>query len=338
MKNQNGFSMVLLLILLTAIGGYVSATMSTGSRLSISLASVILMNATLGQSRQALISYSAHYAYLYGPKGAGVGHLPCPNTDSVLNDMTGWSVDHGPNPPCGGSAVAVGHLPSHISFPEGRYMIHEGLGPRVDYAVSDHVVNNPGNHPVNPALMSILLMDLKQLAILQQRALTANPNRIRTIEVMLSKKALMLAVRPSVAAWIIEKIDNTGGSYCVLYRKKISLHELHELDDRCGQINQLVQQCRSDSDVFQSNLLLLSLADVIPKQFQCAKSALEQIYIDGVPAKQHWLIRNGWLDWVSVEHDAQCAQLPSKPCRPIHSNLGTLEIPLEPLILRWVTE
>ena len=123
-------------------------------RSNLSLLNAVNLNAELGQSRQALLSYSALYPYLYGPKGAGMGHLPCPDTDSLLLESMDWSINHGPNPPCGNGPVAVGHLPSHISFSEERYMIHAGTGRRVEYTVSSTVINNPTNRPVNPDLIS----------------------------------------------------------------------------------------------------------------------------------------------------------------------------------------
>lgn len=227
-------------------------------------------------------------------------------------------------------------------------MIHAGLGPRVDYTVSARVINNPGNYPVNPEQMSISPTDLQHIAILRQQVLRASTNRIHSSEIMLTKMALMLAVRPSVAAWLTGKFNVQGRSVCVLNQKTLLQENLHEFDDRCRQVGQLVLRCRSEenlsnvwqatSEKFQSNLLLLYLADVISEQFQCAESAFEQIYIDYVPAKQHWLIRNGWLDWISVEHDAQCVQLPREPCRAIYFNLGVQETLLEPLIVRWVSE
>jgi hypothetical protein len=347
-KKQQGFSLVILLTLLAAIGGYALTAMSASLRPSLSLASAVHINAELGQSRQALISYSAHYLYLYGPKGAGIGHLPCPDTSSLNSDATSWSVNQGPNPPCGNHPVAVGHLPSHISFPKGRYMLHAGFGPRVDYTVSDRVINNPGNHPVSPALMLAVSSNLQHAALIRHQALTFNSNRTISSEIIITKKALMLAIRPAVAAWLVEKLNDQGSLLCVLNQKILLPDNFYELGDRCHQLGQLAQRCNSEenaskvwqttSEKFQSNLLLLYLADVVTEQFQCATSTLEQIHIDYVPAKQHWLVRNGWLNWISVKHDDQCVQLPLQICRLIYFNQRSPDAQPEPLVLRWISE
>ena len=117
MRKQKGFSLVILLTSLVAIGGLSMVERRERFRSNLSLLNAVNLNAELGQSRQALLSYSALYPYLYGPKGAGMGHLPCPDTDSLLLESMDWSINHGPNPPCGNNPMAVGHLPSHISFP-----------------------------------------------------------------------------------------------------------------------------------------------------------------------------------------------------------------------------
>lgn len=346
MKKQSGFGLLLLLTLLVAISGYALAAMSTGLQSSISLAHAVRMNAALEQSRQALISYSAHYPYLYGPRGAGAGHLPCPDTDSLDSDTTSWSVKHGPNPPCGNSTVAVGRLPSHISFAEGRYMIHAGLGPRVDYIVSSRVINNPGNHPVNPALMLSLNATMQHSGLLRQWVPSSNLHRIKSSEILLTKNAHMLGIRPSVAAWLIEKLNNHTKSICALNQNSSIQDPLYESDSPCLRIRQLYLQCGSEEnsstvgqatlDTFQYKRLLLQLADAIPEQFQCAQNALDQLHIDDVPAKQHWLIRNGWLDWIRVEHDAQCLQPPYNLCKLKYLNGRSLDTLHEPLMFRWV--
>lgn len=347
MEKQSGFGLLLLLTLLVAISGYALATMSTGLQPDISLAHAVRLNAALRQSRQALISYSAHYPYLYGPRGAGTGHLPCPDTDSLDSDTTSWSVKHGPNPPCGNSTVAVGRLPSHISFAEGRYMIHAGLGPRVDYTVSSRVINNPGNYPVNPALMLSSNATMQHSGLLRQWVPSSNLHRIKSSEILLSKTAHMLAVRPGVAAWLIGKLNDHTKSVCALNQKSLIQDFLYESEGRCHRINQLFLQCGSEEnlstvsqtifDNFQYNWLLLQLADEIPEQFQCARNALDQVYIDDVPAKQHWLIRNGWMDWVRVEHDAQCLQPPYDFCQLKYLNHRSLETLQEPLMFKWVS-
>lgn len=343
MRKQNGFGLVILLTFLVTLGGLAMAGGSERFRAKFSLLNAVQINSELGQSRQALLSYSALYPYLYGPKGAGMGHLPCPDTDSLQLASTDWSINHGPNPPCGNNPMAVGHLPSHISFPEERYMIHAGSGRRVEYAVSASFINNPTNRPVNPEVISDLPVDLRHTALLKQHRSNTGSNAIHSSEIALTSKALMLAVRPSLAGWLIDKLKDQHTSVCEL--NQIALIQ-EEVDERCRHVRKLVLKCsvkdnpsdtwQTSSERFQSKLLLLFLADVVPDQYQCEKSIDEQIYIDYVPAKQHWFVRNGWLDWVSIDHDTLCVQYPRITCKLAYDNLRAHDRLREPLMLRWI--
>lgn len=343
MRKQKGFSLVILLTFLVALGGLATAQRAERFRSSFSLLNAVQLNAELVQSRQALLSYSALYPYLYGPKGAGIGHLPCPDTDSLLLESTDWSINHGPNPPCGNSPLAIGHLPSHISFPEERYMIHTGTGRRLEYEVSASVINNPTNRPVNPEIISNLAIDLPYTALLRQHHPNSRSNAIQSSEIALTSKALMLAVRPSLAAWLTDKLNDQVGSVCEL--SLIAL-EQKEQGERCREVGQLVLRCSTEenpsdtwqmtSESFQMMLLLLFLADEMPEQFQCEENIREKLFIDSVPAKQHWFVRNSWSDWVSIEHDTQCAQHPRIPCKLTYDSLRSQERLREPLTLRWI--
>ena len=102
-------------------------------------------------ARRALLAHSSAYPESYGPSGAGPGHLPCPDTDTPLSASTiaprpsgsyPFRGD-GPNPPCGGAAIAVGRLPRHVSLPSRRELFHREGAQRFVYAVSADAVNNP---------------------------------------------------------------------------------------------------------------------------------------------------------------------------------------------------
>ena len=191
MQKQHGFSLVLSLTLLIAIGGFALAGKGAGLRSRFSISDAVLANGELGQVRQALLSYSAHYPYLYGAKGAGVGHLPCPDTDAPIFGVTDWAINRGPNPPCGSYPAAVGNLPSHISFPEGRYMIHAGFGPQVEYEVSERIVNNPASHSVNPELLIQSPVAHLPPARLRTKGIGTSLHSTMANEILLSSTALM---------------------------------------------------------------------------------------------------------------------------------------------------
>ena len=154
---QSGAVMLLILLAMLTGGGLLMA-----SRVSTSVPLEIQQDRsrTLGMARQALLSYAVGYIDLYGPRGAGPGHLPCPDTDPMDDapDALSWLGD-GPNPPCGHGQVALGRLPRHISLPGHRYGFHGQPRQELWYAVSTGFVNNPVNRVVNPASRGGLRLD-----------------------------------------------------------------------------------------------------------------------------------------------------------------------------------
>jgi hypothetical protein len=66
MRKQKGFSLVILLTSLVAIGGLAMVERRERFRSNLSLLNAVNLNAELGQSRQALLSYSALYTDLKG--------------------------------------------------------------------------------------------------------------------------------------------------------------------------------------------------------------------------------------------------------------------------------
>lgn len=338
--------MVMLLTVLAVIGGFSLAQMSSIKQPGVSLAGAVLVNSELRESRQALMSYTTLYPYLYGPRGAGVGHLPCPDSDSLDVTASNWSVKHGPNPPCGNGIVAQGHLPQHISFPTGRYMIHAAHGPRVDYAVSTQVVNNPANQAVNPALMLHAGKDQTYVALLQRSIGTHSSKLLQSSEVIVTKKALLQAARYGVAAWLADKINDQTNSTCDLDRIAYRPEKVQKPDEECHRLRRIIQQCRvahsGDNGwrvrpgKFSSIIVLLMLADIVPERFQCALAVVEQLRIDKVPATVHWLLRNDWLDWIVIVYDAQCVQANPARCKATVDTPGIHEAVAESLVLRWM--
>ena len=351
---QKGISLVLILVILTAIGGVALTQLSVRLRSKITLSNAVSMNAELGQSRQALLSYAMLYPYLYGAKGAGVGHFPCPDTDSLNSGVTTWSSRNGPNPPCSSSPVSIGHLPSHISFPEGRYMIHASFAARVNYAVSAHVINNPSLHAVNPSLMSTSSAPRQQPVLLQQQASIFNSGYKFDSEAIVSKPALLLAVRVGLAAWFRGRMHKQDHTACRL-KQNIKLDDIENTYvGRCAQIKQLALHCRAiqlstknkqqrepvapwqkTEKELQGDLVMLYVADAIPHPYQCEKSVLAQIQIERVPAIKHWFVKNGWPEWIQMDHDVQCVPERENPCKPRFINLNKLESLSKPLQLHW---
>ena len=100
--------------------------------------------ARLVAARDALLAYATIYPELYGPTGAGPGHLPCPDTDDAFRLA-------GPNPPCGRGDVATGRLPRHVTVASTRVGIDvDAGGESVGYRLATRAANNPARRPSVP--------------------------------------------------------------------------------------------------------------------------------------------------------------------------------------------
>ena len=285
---QSGYTLLLGLFALLSVSGIWVVSNAVSSRSSHADYSMELQLA-----KQALISYSVNYIDHYGVQGAGVGHLPCPDTDKPTQTATDpWAHD-GPNPPCGKHTVAVGWLPRHVDTASGRYHFHTRNRQRLWYAVSDEFVNNPVNRVVNPATVGRIAVRSHNniVAVLTAPALDTTsvepkvwwedhkhqPSPIAFT--VIRTQDIIEPAKRRVASWLLSRVNSAKAEPpCALSAELELLHWLSR------------KPSGSDCEAHK----------------QALKS--EFVVFDGAPYARHWFIRNGWFNYIRFEFDSACFQ------------------------------
>lgn len=276
-------------------------------------------------ARQALINYATLYPYLYGPRGAGPGHLPCPDTDggavdsvrSLHTDKSSESASDrsaggfsdrsftgdSPNPPCGRTSVSSGKLPRHVRLADQRYAFHTASSQLASYGVSSNFINNPVNRIVNP---SMLYADIRKLTAATISLPSGSPDR-SAATVVLSHESLLAVALPSVAAWVIDKSKNLPHDWCSgpTHNSGLDTAEANAgtalAAAQCPAYEKLLERCPQDG-------ALLLAVDRLPEDGECASTDYASLSIDGVPASRHWFVRNQWPRWVQINADGSCGR------------------------------
>lgn len=320
-SRQRGYANAILM--LSVLSGLVLSSsvqsLVIDSRLSVTEAD----RQTITSAREALIAYSVNYMELYGARGAGPGHLPCPDTDAKAGStIDQWKKD-GPNPPCGQQPVATGWLPRHANVNHGRYRFHSDARQRLWYAVANEFVNNPVNRIVNPASSSGLdvLGNDGVIAIIAAPYseaefhavsdwwLRRNLDRdIATVGLIRDKDVLLPAIS-RVGEWIESILNRTLTQYCSVPQ---------DTDHGCTVNVAALASC----GLSQFELLALWLApelahagcDEIRQNLSVRHHAL-----DDVPLLQHWFVRNRWHEFLRITVNDACKRFVSH-CRFVFTN------------------
>lgn len=268
---------------------------------------------TLIEARQSLLSYAALYPWLYGPQGAGPGHLPCPDTDNPAQgkvfDHRGISNTDGPNPPCGKHSVASGKLPRHVRLSDRRYAFHTEPEQRATYRVSGEFINNPVNRIVNPSIVDSQAKF--NLAAVVELPVAAKD--LPGARVVLTHQVLLRSTLPSVAAWLIDKSQTLSRSWCDEVVPDVEISFLNNGNGfnalRCTRFVAMVERCPHEQ------ALLLAM-DNLPETDSCAADVLASLSLDGVPAARHWFVRNQWSEWFEFEKGEECTinRIDADPC------------------------
>ena len=153
---ERGFVLLALLFVGVLGGGGWLAVQGGGAAPAQALRAV----ADLARARRAVEALSAHatlYPDLYGPTGAGPGHLPCPDRhqppDGRLDPVA--LPRAGPDPPCAAYPAPAGALPLHVNVVRLRAGIDPAPGGAavLGYRVDAAVINNPLDRLVNARTM-----------------------------------------------------------------------------------------------------------------------------------------------------------------------------------------
>ncbi|MFK7893135.1 MAG: hypothetical protein AB8B63_20140 [Granulosicoccus sp.] len=292
---------LLLLVLLGTSSVGIALSVSTGQSMTLPVSSFFSSQdrKVLEDARQAMVTYAALYPYMYGPRGAGPGHLPCPDTDDWTPTVTPAVSQYAqfrndsPDPPCGRQSPASGFLPRHVRLPEQRYVFHTEPAQLASYHVSGRFINNPINRIVNPSL----LLPESGYTFAARIELPGQFQGRSGPQVVVSNKALFSGVLPSVAGWVIEKSDSLTQHWCDSAADETVSEQI--VAWQCTTFVLLVEQC-------PQNAAVLLIVDHLPRDGSCSITDLQRLSIDGVPARSHWFFRNEWTSWVIVENTELC--------------------------------
>ena len=327
---QNGYAMLLSLFVLLGASGLWLANVEPNIRSTARNDALELSSA-----RAALIHYAVNYIDHYGPQGAGLGHLPCPDTDkpsATLSDP--WHLD-GPNPPCAGRFVQLGWLPRHVNVTGGRFHFHTRVRQRLLYAVSPSFVNNPLGRIVNPSVNGDIHIGQYQdvIAVVATPALEQDkrslPSRFSSDEMIGSESAFTLIRSNDIklplmrrsAAWLIDRMNTVLDSRCP------------EVLESLNCIKNLLTKFQCEKQETWAWMYWLveeqALAGCVSNLLLSDKFAL----LEGVPLKRHWFIRNKWYEFIQIKLDDSCAKRVDANCRFVfHSIDGNfIKISLQPM-------
>lgn len=154
----------------------------------------------------ALMAHTTLYPDLYGPAGAGPGHLPCPDTD-MADNVRQWS-RAGPNPPCAARPEVAGAVPAHVTVTSLRAGIDSlalNAAP-LDYRLSAEVVNNPVGRVVNARKLWSQGLDTLATVGIDEPDAASEPSRALAIR----RASLMPAIERRVALWLVDTVLSAG--------------------------------------------------------------------------------------------------------------------------------
>jgi len=230
------------------------------------------------RAADALMAHATLYADLYGPTGAGPGHLACPDRHRSPGRPAAAHLLPlaGPDPPCATRPTAHGALPVHIAV--GR--LKAGIDPApvadgaLSYRVAAAVVNNPLGRPVNARTLPQVLARIGTVAApgSEVAATSLAAGMSSNTPLALRRRATGPAIRRRVGAWLVRQL------------------------------------------VLRSAIGDCALPATCSGLTVPGSQAVDGELIDGVPAARHWFVRNGWAADFDVQATPGCHRDPTA-CR-----------------------
>ena len=274
---QPGYAVLLMLVVL--LSGSIALTapllpLHRGKRTAESVPG----SRALQSARQSLLVYTTLYPYLYGPRGAGPGHLPCPDIDG----------SESPDPPCGNASPATGQLPRHVSLPGHRYAFVTDVSSTYRYIAASDLINNPVNRRVNDETLKGLGRTSPYLAWVESEAGAAPLARVP-----LSANAMIPGLGKLVAAWLLTRIHREYGKSCV---KSMSASGRLQTGEQSWLVL-IVDEVGDASDASDASDAPPGCAEQADTEF-----FLSSHQIEGVPALSHWFVRNRWHERIRLSN------------------------------------
>ncbi|MFK8081897.1 MAG: hypothetical protein AB8B97_16545 [Granulosicoccus sp.] len=314
MRNHpdSGYVLLSLLVLLLGVGGG-WMSLSANARLQSSSSSLLSLQERQGlvSARQALLSYATLYPYLYGPTGAGPGHLPCPDSDG-FREFTSTPQSEknqrrdGPNPPCASLNGTTGLLPRHTLLPGHRYLFHAESSQRYEYHVVGGMVNNPLNRIVN---LQVLKSSAQETVA--TISLPSSNAKSRVGQVTITGQSLINSTVASVASWLLQRSKLALQASCAVVN-----------DDSTDSSESFAgADCRSQSSTpyvqcEHEDTLVLVLDKPLVRSGDCLGDSLASNTLEGVPALRHWFVRNRWYQSMVlvIRDECRSGQLSALEC------------------------
>jgi len=278
---------MLIVLMISMLG--VSATLLGGAPIFLHSADVQNQREVLGNVKTALVSYAVNYIDLYGARGAGLGHFPCPDTDNMVLKIS-WRYD-GPNPPCGSGVVAVGKIPRHLTALTGRYSFHQQSTQYLLYSVSTRYINNPINRIVNQDTTS----DLQAFSDQEVVARLSYPQTVNRAAQSISIKRgdIQTEMVRRAAEWVVSKLP-------------VKLQHTHYA---------YAKDCQHIAEFTILNWISNNQLQETDCDLQALALRESAALVDGVPYSSHWFFRNQWYNYVTVELSSVCLGLAIDQCR-----------------------
>jgi len=311
--NQRGYSLLLSLFAVLGVGGvwFVGVTFQR-------INNNVDQTFELSQAKQALISYSVNYLDHYGAQGAGIGHLPCPDTDTPEpRHSDTWHRD-GPNPPCASSLIEYGWLPRHVNVREGRYHFHTRSQQRLLYAVSGQFVNNPINRVVNPSSRGEISVGnfTDVVAVLATPPLDTDligdsywfdPNTLvssGSAFTLIRTADILQRSMQRVGGWLVRQFNEAGQKRCDSIGQ----------NPHCGFADHNLAHCDLTEEYIVLHWLNTQVKPIdCDNHEQYLRSTMTQL--EGVPIQRHWYIRNKWFEFLEVSIRENCLTGAESQCR-----------------------
>lgn len=306
-RHQAGFALLLMLFVLLSAG--ISGLQQIRSYRTVTTPGFTTDQYALQTARQALLAYTALYPWLYGPRGAGPGHLPCPDTDALT--VAPWSpasTRDGPNPPCGSAAIAIGQLPRHVNLPGNRYVFHVESHQRLEYGVSTDMINNPVNRMVNDEVIRGDHGKFPVVAWIRQPLDGNGHSQATPARVPVTRESLMPGVRQSVAAWLVRQVNRERDAACS------PLPEWFSVSTSLGATDVLSLIARREPEpvtqLSNQTVGVLESCLEYPPQDGVADDRL----IEDVPLASHWFVRNAWHERIVLRASENCGAYAFSQC------------------------
>jgi hypothetical protein len=317
---QRGYVGFVLLVFLLPVS-VISAVSYNGFGSKLRIDTDVRMQ-RLQRARNALLEHVLSYHENYSPRGAGLGHFPCPDRDppddnSIAND--------GPNPPCARAGTQLGLFPRSVLVENSlllgadhkRVLLDSGIvhsSDRLWYHVSASHINNPVSTVVNDLTVGELNVDGTDDIVavliaggpplLHQRGVLAGVHDSlegenadgdgvytsrRSAEnndrlVYISGHELRVAMRDRIIVKVAQWLQSFSNQHCVAGQS-------------CFPWPSSPESCRAE---LQTGLLPLS-------QLPCEHNLAIEGSLEGVALAEHWFVRNRWHRRVLYRIDAACA-------------------------------